>query len=203
MPGDIVSSKYPTTNALVGLFGNTTNVVNPSYPARSNLEYPLGNISDGALAATGVATAVAVPWDVGQTVSKITIYVGATAASTPTHGFAAIYSGIAVPALIAQSADTLTAAIAASASFTYTLSTAQQISAAQCPNGFIYVDVSGTGTAVQSALSVGTPTAVGYQLTTNGPLFFAATHGSALGGTAAATIASPSAKAVAPVVLVS
>lgn len=200
---DLVSGRYPQNSALAALLGNTANSTQANVPARSNLEFGFGNITDGALAATGVCAAVPVPVDYGTVISKISIFVGATAEGTGTHGFMALYSGIATPALLAQSADdTGAASAAASGIYTRSLATPQLITPAVAPNGFVYVSVSFTATTVPTAASVSTPTAVGYQWFTAGPLFFSATHGSAVGATAPATIASPAAKAVAPVVLV-
>jgi hypothetical protein len=204
MPGDIVSSKYPTINAALALVPGLSNVANPYYPVRSNLEWNLGSITDGALAATGVGAFVAVPWDAGQTVSKISLVVGGTAEATGTHAFMALYSGIATPALLSQAPDeTGAAAYAASGIHTVTLTTAQTITAAQAPNGFVYALVAVTATTVPTALSVGSPTGVNFAWTTGSPSFLAGTAGSALGATAAATIASPSAKAVGPVMFLS
>ena len=90
-----------------------------------------------------------------------------------------------------QSVDTTTTAIAASASFSYTLPSPVTVTAANAPFGFIYASLTGTATAVQTAASIGTPTAVGYQWTTNGPLFLGATHGTSLAGVMPATIAAP------------
>jgi hypothetical protein len=169
--------------------------------AWSNLEYTgLANPTDGALAGTGVGCFVPIPVQVGAVISKVSILVGATAAGTPTNQFAAIYSGIATPALIGQSTDTLTAAIAASGMASWTLTAPQTITAAMAPHGFIYAEVAITATTVPTAAVVSIPTAIGYKWFTNGPLFLSATAGSSLAGTAAATIASPSAKAVAPLV---
>ena len=199
----LIRGRYPLSNPVQALFGQMANVVNASRPCRSNVEYfGIGNPSDGALAATGVGCAVPIPWEPGDVVSKIRIMIGATAESGGSHAFAAVYSGIATPALIGQTTDqTGAAAAGASAVFDMTMATAAQITPAQCPNGFIYVSISFTAT-VPTAASMAIPTAVGYQWTTNGPLFLSATHGSSLGGTAAATIASPAAKAVAPIVIV-
>lgn len=196
---DLASGHYAQSNPLGALYGSISNVAQPDYPARSNLEFPVGGLSDGALAATGVGCYVAVPVDVGMSVSKVTMLVGATAGATMTHQFVAIYSGIATPALLAQSADGTSGAIAASAAISFTLQSPQTITAAMAPNGFIYAGVAITAATVPTAASVATPTAVGYQFFTGGPLFLSATAGSALGGTAAATIASPAAKATAPV----
>ncbi len=199
---DLVSAHMPQNSALDVLLGATRNVVNSTAPARSNLEYlGLSTLTDGVSAATGVCWSVAVPVDIGEVYSKVTVLVGATAASTPTHSFAACYSGIATPALLAQSADALTGAIAASAAYTVTLATAQLATAANAPYGFWYVSGSQTATAASTLAAIATPTAVGYAWTTNGPLFFSATHGSAVAGTAPATIATPAAKAVAPIVI--
>ena len=172
-------------------------------PARSNA-YALGlsGDNDGALAATGVCNAVAVPVEVGDTISKISIFAGATAEATGTHAFAALYSGIAVPVLLAQSADNVgAAAIAASARFDFLLATPVVITSAIAPNGFVYASVAVTAGTVPTAASVNTPTAVSYQWYATAPLFFSATHGSAVGGVAPATIASPAAKATTPIVV--
>ncbi len=198
---DLVGAHAPQNAVLDVLLGATRNVVQSNVPARSNLEFGFGNLSDGALAASGVCVAVPVPVDLGVVYSKITYFVGATAASTPTHAFAAVYSGIAVPALLSQSADTLTGAIAASGAVTVALATPQLATATNAPGGFWYVSISQTATAASTAASVPIPTAVGYQWFATGPLGFALTHGSAVGGVAPATIATPAAKAVGPVVV--
>jgi hypothetical protein len=198
---DLTSGRYPETNPLWSALGQSANATQSDVPARTNAEYfGLGGLADGALAATGVGCFVAVPIDIGTVVSKVSLLVGATAGGTITHQFAAIYSGIATPALIAQSADTTSAAIAASGAASWSLTAPQTITAAQAPNGYIYAGVAITATTVPTAAVVAVPTAVGYQWFPNSPLFFSATAGTALAGTAAATIASPAAKAVAPLV---
>jgi hypothetical protein len=199
---DLPSGRYPQNAAVSALLGNLANSTVANVPARSNLEFPLGSLSDGALAATGVCAAVPIPIDPGTVVTKASLLIGGTAEATGTHGFIALYSGIATPALIVQTADdTGAASAAASAIYTRSFSAATLITAAMAPNGFIYASVSFTAGTIPTAASLGTPTAVGYQWVTNGPLFFAATHGSAVNGTAPATITSQSAKAVAPVVI--
>lgn len=199
--GSLAGGRYPFGSPWQALLGGLANVADATQPARSNLEWGIGNPSDGALAATGVCCAVPIPVDPGQVISKVSIIVGATAESGGSHAFVALYSGIAVPALVGQSTDlTGAAAIGASARFDFTLTAAQKISAAQAPNGFVYASISVTGT-VPTALSVATPAAINYQWTTNGPLFLAMTHGSAVAGTAPATIVTPAAKVVAPIVI--
>jgi hypothetical protein len=205
MAGDLVSGGYPVNYSFASLTGLARNASQGNVTVRSNAEwFGLGNPTDGALAATGVGCAVAIPVQWGDVITKITILAGATAEATGTHMFAALYSGLATPALMAQSADdTGAASVAASAAFVYTLASAQTITATNCPYGFVYASIAVTATTVPTAMVVSTPTAIGYKWFTNGPLFLSATHGSALGATAAATIASPSAKAVAPIVFLS
>lgn len=198
----LVRGGYPVTHSLKKLTGGAANATQSDIPARSNLEwFGMGNPTDGALAATGVGCAVPIPVEYGDVISKISIIAGATAEATGTHMFAALYSGIAVPALLAQSADdTGAASVAASARFTYTLATPQLITPTNAPGGFVYASIAITGGTIPTAAVISIPTAIGYQWFSTGPLFFSATHGSALGATAASTIASPAAKAVAPVV---
>lgn len=197
---DLVDGRYPQTNPLWSALGQLTNITQSDIPARSNAEYFGIDTADNAIGATGVGIFVPVPVDVGTIVSKVTILVGATAGATMTHQFAAIYSGIATPALIAQSTDTTSAAIPASAAASWTLSSPQLITSALAPNGFIYAGVAITAATVPTAASQATPTATSYQWFSNSPLFFSATAGSALGGTAASTIASPTKAATAPLV---
>src|SRR5690242_21703503 len=106
---DLASGRYPESFPLWNLLGQPTNVANSSYPARTNLENPLctGPATDTSLGTSGVMQAVPIPIDPGTTVTKVSILVGATAASTPTHSFAALYSGtnVAAPPLIVQSTD--------------------------------------------------------------------------------------------------
>lgn len=202
---DLVRGRYPVTYPLAKLTGLAPNTAQGNIAVRSNFEwFGLANPTDGALAATGVGCAVPIPVEVGDTITKISILAGATAEATGTHTFAALYSGIAVPALLAQSTDnTGAAAVAASARFDYTLASAVSITQAMAPYGFVYASIVVTATTVPTAATVSTPTAIGYQWYANGPLFLAATHGSGLTTTAPATIASPSAKAVAPLVFLS
>lgn len=204
---DLVRGSYPVTSFLKKL-GLPVNSSQANEMCRTNMEYfGLGNPSDGALAATGVSVSVPVPVEMGDIISRVTILVGATAEAAGTHAFMALYSGIGTPALLAQSADdTGATSAAASAPYSRALQSQIQITPTNAPNGFVYATICFTAT-VPTALSVAIPTAVGYQWFTssttpagNSPLFLSATHGSAQGATAAATIATPSAKAVAPIV---
>lgn len=202
---DLVGGKYPQLAPLSAFTGGLSNVAQSNIPARSNAEwYGLSGLSDGALAGSGIGCVVPVPVDPFMTISAVNIIIGGTAASTPTHQFAAIYAGTgSAPALLGQSTDTTTAAIAASLPYHWTLATPLLITPTQAPNGFVYVVISITASTVPTAASVATVSGVNNgsaQWGANAPLFLSSTAGSALAGTAAATIASPSTKAVAPIV---
>lgn len=203
---DLVSGGYPQHSPMWAALGNVSNETQANIPGRSNLEFGIGQWVDGALAGTGVACAVAVPIDAGTVVKRITLFTGATAASTPTHAWAALYSGIATPALIGtQSTDSTTTGIGASGLYQPSI-TSYTIKPADCPNGYIYVAVCITASTVPTAWGLTTPTAVNYQGLTGSTTpaavqpMYAATSGSALGATAPATLTLAS-KAVAPVVV--
>jgi hypothetical protein len=145
-----------------------------------------------------------VPVEYGDIITKVNWIVGNTAASTPTHQFSALYSGIATtPALIGQSTDSTTTVVAAKTILTHTLTAPQLITPALAPNGYIYATLSFTGTAYPSLATVAAGTTnLTYQWFTTAPLFnqAAMSHGSAVGGTAPTTIASASVVTTTPVV---
>lgn len=210
---DLVSGRYGQLNPWWTVLGQPTNVAQANIPARSNLEYlGINVLTDAAAALTsGTVTVVPVPVDPGTTITKVSVLVGASAASTPTHSFAAIYSGIstAAPALLKQSTDITTTAIAASARFDFTLSAAYTVSPTDAPYGYVWVGVSNTGTAVPSLVTAGgtEATAAQYAWFTNsfggsstGVAALAARFGSSVAGTAPATITSVTVQTAAPVV---
>ena len=204
---DLVGGNWPQHSPFAAFLGNLANETQSNIPARGNHEFGIGQWVDGALAGSGVACLVAVPMDPGTVVTRINMFVGATPASTPTHTFVALYSGIATPALIGtQGTDTTTTAVAASGLFQQKLGSPYLVKPADCPNGYIYAAVSQTATAVFTAWGFTTPTAVNYQGFTGSTTpaavqpMYAATAGSALAGTAAAT-ATLASKAVAPLIV--
>jgi hypothetical protein len=201
---DLVGGKYPQNYGLAALLGGLSNAAQANIPARSNAEwFGVATMTDGALAGSGIGCFVPVPVDIGTEISKISILAGATAGSKMTHQFAALYAGTgAEPALIEQSTDTTNAAIAEKTLLGWKLTKPALITAANAPNGFVYAEIAITvETTVPTAASIGTPAGVNYKWTTNGPLFLSFTAGSALGATAAATTGSPSAKVVAPIIV--
>lgn len=214
---DLTSGRYPQINGLWSALGQPTNVATTDMPVRSNLEYLGlgGGLTDTAASlALGVMTAVAVPVDVGMVVSTVSMLVGATAASTPTHSWAALYSGtnVAAPPLIAQTADGTTTAQPASARFDFKFTgtgsnSPQVITSAQAPFGYIWVALQVAGTAVPSLVTnAGTIAAAAqYQWFTNtlaagSNTAFGITSGSSLGATAPATLIYASQKTVVPLV---
>lgn len=208
---DLVGAGLPTTNHWAAMLGGLSNFTQSNVPAFSNLEwFGLNAATDGALAASGAAVVVPVPVDQGVPITRVSFIVGGTAASTPTHQFAALYpgTGIAVNTgvLLAQSVDTTTAAIAAGAAglglITYTLASTVTPTQASCPNGYLYALLSITGTTIPTALSCGTPAGWNYQINgTVSPAFYSATTGSALAGTAPATLGTLTAKVVSPAII--
>lgn len=200
----LVNGKYPNTHPLWKLTGNLANVAQANVPARSNLEwFGVGGLVDGALASTGVAAAVACPVEVGDVITKVTVITGATAASTPTHQFVALYGFHATaPPLIVQSTDSTTTVVAANTAITYTLSTPTKITSTHAPQGYIYVAIVQTGTTISTAIAATTTTAASLvaQFSSTAPIGLSVTAGSGLTTTAAATLASPALKAVAPIV---
>lgn len=214
---DLVSGRYPQNAAINALFGLQYNSANNGQPVRSNLEYLGlgGGLTDTAASlVSGVMTAVLVPVDPGTTVTKVSVLVGGTGASTPTHSFAALYSGttVAAPPLIGQSTDGGTAVIAASTRFDFTLTTPQTVTAAQAPNGYIYVAVAVTATTSVPSLITNAGTiasAAQYAWFANsqsgnatGAGGLGVSSGSAVGATAPSTLIWASTKTVHPIVAI-
>jgi len=198
---DLVRGKYPVTDPKWSLMGQPSNASQAGVAARTNYTHGLA-LTDGAALSSGVATAVAIPVEIGDVITAIDVIVGATAEATGTHAYAALYSGIATPALLAQSTDaTGAAAVAASARFSFTLASAVTITSAIAPTGFVYASICVTATTVPTLASFTVAAAVAYQWFSTAPAKMGAvTHGSGLVGVAPATIASPAAQAVTPVV---
>ena len=185
---------FPNTNPFWKISGSLANVVEANVSARSNLEYlGYGALADLAIGATGVSLSVPVPVEYGDVISKISVMAGATAEGTGTHSFMALYQGTgASPALMAQTADdTGAAAIAASTVYTRSLATPQLITPTNAPNGFVYVTINVTAGTVPTLVGCA-PAAAAYTLAafnaTGAPRFLAATHDSAAGATAPATM---------------
>ncbi|MEU0671359.1 hypothetical protein ABZ330_00405 [Streptomyces sp. NPDC006172] len=155
---------------------------------RANL--PRVGLDDVAAAASGVMCSVALYLQDGDTVTNLTFISAGTAAGTPTNYFFALYSGAG--ALLAQSADQLTAAWAADTAKTLALSAPVKIS----KSGIYYAAISVTASTVPTL--VGT---VGAKPHLTGEGNLSQTSGSSLTGTAPATIATPAFKRQVPLVI--
>lgn len=147
---------------------------------------------DLAVAASGVELAVAVPLQPGDLVTNITFVTGGTAAATPTAGYAVLRDSAG--AKIAQTADFGSTARAANAAYTVALATPHLVTAA----GLYRVGISFTAGTVPTlrGLSLGNAAVAG-AIGLSAPVL-AQTHGSAVGATAPATVASPATAAVLP-----
>lgn len=157
---------------------------------------PLDSNADLAALTTQVMLSVALPLQPGDKVTSLTFKSGATAAGTPTNWWFALYSSAATPALLAQSADQLTAAWAANTVKTLALATAQPITTA----GVYYAAVMVKATTVPTLVgaSVGIAGAADAILSSK---VLAQTSGSSLTTTAPATIATPTTVSTVPLVI--
>lgn len=132
----------------------------------------------------------------GDVVTNLSFMSGATAAGTPTNWWFALYNTAATPALIAQTADQLTAAWTANAVKTLALSAPYTVPA----DGIYWAAIQVKATTVPTlagAPSVRTPAAAPI-FSSDGEQPLAQTSGSALVGTAPATIATPTTVATIP-----
>ncbi len=143
---------------------------------------------------TQVMTSVAVPVQGGELISNITVKSGATAANTPTNYWFALYSSAG--ALLAQSADQLTTAWAANTVMTLALATAQRMSTA----GVVYVGLMVKATTPPTLLGANLALA-GASASILSSKILSQTSGSSLTTTAPATIATPTAIATVPFVI--
>lgn len=210
----------PLDQGLWSILGRPANASVAQTPVRTNGEWTgINGLADTAASlVTQVMTVTPVPIRPGDTITKVSMLVGATAAGTPTNSWAAVYAGtnVAAPALIAQTADGGSAAIAASARFDFVFTTGAnapfQVTAAQAPFGYVYVAVMSKATTVPSQVTVPHGAAAAqYAWFTNSPgaSFAAATGalcfsaGSALTTTAPATLVAVAAKTTTPLYFLS
>lgn len=142
--------------------------------------------TDNAIGATGVCHATPIPLQAGEVVCCITFVTGGTAAATPTAGFAALYSSASTPALLAQTADFGSTARAANTKYKVTLASTVTITEA----GLYWVSISFTAGTVPTLRGASLGNAAMAASLAGSQAVAAQTHGSAVGGTAPATLAS-------------
>jgi hypothetical protein len=177
----LINGRYPSKNAQWMLAGQ------PGGTYRSNLDRSMA-VSDFASLTTQTMQSAALYLQAGDLVTSLTFKSGSTAAGTPTNWWFALYDDSNTPALLAQSADQLTAAWAASTAKTLALATPVAIAR----TGIYYAAVMVKATTPPSLLGAGTLAGAvsGY---VTGDLVLAQNSGASLTTTAPATIATPSA----------
>lgn len=176
---------------------NTTVPTSSSTFFRSNLPrvgcYDSVSDSGSVALTTQVMTAVPIFLAAGDVVTSISFFAGTTAAGTPTNWWVALYSNAATPALLAQSADQTSGAIAANTKQTVALATAQTIS----KSDVYWAAVMVKATTVPTLLGqLAIPPIV------TGERNLAVTSGSSLTTTATATLASPTVQRFVPYIVV-
>jgi hypothetical protein len=152
--------------------------------------------ADLAALTTQVMLSVGVALQPGEPVTSITFLSGATAAGTPTNWWFALYDPAG--ALIGQSADQLTAAWAADTAKTLSLATRY----GGGPGGIYYAAVMVKATTVPTLMGRSVNRAAAAGAIASGQKVLAQTSGSALTGTAPATIATPTTVANVPYVAI-
>lgn len=187
----LVNGNYAPKNPDWLLAGSPTGV------DRRNMRR-LDGISNLAALTTQIMTSVAIPLQAGDIVTSLTFKSGATAAGTPTNYWFALYSNAATPALLAQSADQLTAAWAADTAIKLALATPQLISVSGVYYAAIMVKATTVPTLIGATIQADASTGM-----TAADKVIAQTSGSSLVATAPATIATPTTVGTVPYVVVS
>jgi len=141
---------------------------------------------------TQVMTSMPVYLHAGDVITNLAFRSGATAAGTPTNWWFALYSNAATPALLAQTADQLTAAWAANTTKQLALATVQTIR----ESGVYWAAIMVKATTVPTLIGTCVAPAI-----ITGERNLSQSSGAALTGTAPATIATPTAKDFAPYVV--
>jgi len=178
----LVGGRYPVKNPLWLSDGAPGGMWRCSLP-----DGRVSAVSNMSALATGVMLNTAIPLMAGDVVTSLTFLSGATAAGTPTHWWFALYSNAATPALMAQTADQVSAAWAANTAMTLALQTAQLITV----SGLYYASCMVTATTPPTLAGCTLENAAAAGAVISGASVLASTSGSALVGTAPATIATP------------
>lgn len=217
---DLVGAGYPISRPLLALLGGTANASQGNIPVRTNLDFPLGGLTDvagPASAASGSVYSVAVPVLPGDVITKISFVVGGTSSASAgvTNLWAALYTGTgsapgtagAAPALISQTASLSGTNVAASGLMTFTFATPQTITSVQAPFGYVYAAYSVTiGSASPnvsgpSLISMAAASVTQYPWYSTSPYSLFMTSNGGTGSAAPATIGTAIRAANPPVVL--
>ena len=104
--------------------------------------------ADNAIGTTGLITGMAIALHAGDTVTKASVIVGATAGATLTHKYFALYSNATVPALLGQQTDDTGASMAANTVYTGTFATPIVVPS----DGLYWLALCITGTTIPTLL---------------------------------------------------
>ena len=187
---DLSSGRYPDTFEDWLLDGK------PAQAFRSNFSRRVPLVSAGLTATADTVYVVPVVVQQGDLISKVTIGVKTATSSTPTHGWAALYTGLTTAAaLLTQSADDTSGFHGSASAQTFTLATPYQVGGAEGTtgtNGPLVLGVAiynnGGAGGVVDAMSVGSEAAAGgVYVTGQLPLLFTEASSGA-GATAPATL---------------
>jgi hypothetical protein len=119
----------------------------PTVFYEENFPLDLAN-ADNAIGATTLMTCMAVALYEGDTVTKLSVCVGATAGATLTHQYMVLYSGATIPLVLGQSVDGALGSMAANTVFTGTLSTPVVVPS----TGLYWAGICITGTTIPTLI---------------------------------------------------
>jgi hypothetical protein len=149
--------------ATAGLFGGQVQTSNLKIsPVRSNAFWPVittSPIVTTVMTATEVASVVAVPVAIGDVFKTINLPIGSTKGKKVEAGFGALYAGKKGGALLAQSKSSkLEETVVAETGLVLTLETAVEVTAANAPGGFLYVEIALEAETMPTVLGSKLPT---------------------------------------------
>ena len=162
---DLVSGRYPQQNQNWSLFGQANNAAQSDVPAFTNITAG-ATLEDGAAIVTKEVTVVPIFVPYGVSITKASIFLGATKQETVTYKWSALYTaptstigGVLAPKLITQSANSTTAA-ASTTTDTYEYEKTTLVTPENAPNGFLYVAFAQESTKVGTYASFKQATAL-------------------------------------------
>jgi len=153
------TAETPVSGTLGLLMGNNRQLGNTTRPARSNFDYLglAGAKDEKPTATTKLSSNVPIAVKPGDIFTKVGLLCGETAGGTMTHQIAALYEGKGTkPVLLQQSKDTTNAAIAANTLVFWELEKTVEVTEANCPNGFIYAQITIVATTIPTCYNQAT-----------------------------------------------
>jgi hypothetical protein len=186
------------------MLGMPTNASNPSRPAATNIScFGYGAPLDSATAATKKGVFAAVPVSEGDSISKVSLLIGATEGKTGVKSFVAIYSGTTAKTeakLLAQS-KVAEVAIKPKLIFTEELEKSILINSETAPNGYVFAGLIVEATTINTQVGTKVVAAAQKAWFPKGPEAFAIEAEQKEAGVAAATIKTETAVELVPYVV--